>query len=162
MVADPDPRYGLGERQSQRRALGPVPYSPVMSEAEMSPALSRIAREISGQDPLELLSTRMTGSDFTTLMLEVFRRRSSVLKPIDVLHQYENDRFTKPAQLDALRLREMQLVALRAVASVFEPIETSPVAARHALRGCRNQPGPCCDHDAQHRSGSGSDELACA
>lgn len=105
-----------------------VPYSPLMSQAEMSPAIARIIRQIDGQDVVEALSTGLSGSDFTTLMLEVVRRRTEALKPIDVLHQYENDRFTKPAPLDALRLREMQLGALRAVAPLFEPVVTSPVA----------------------------------
>ena len=65
---------------------------------------------------VEALGAHLSGSDFTSLMLEIIRRRAAAVTPRDVLHRYQNDRFTRPSSLDPLKLCEMQLAALRAVA----------------------------------------------
>lgn len=98
-----------------------------MSEAEMSPAIERILRKVDGHGVLDALTTKISGSEFTTLMLEIVRRRSSELAPAEVLRQYQGDRFTPPSRLDSVRLHEMQLTAIRAVATDFDVIETSPL-----------------------------------
>jgi hypothetical protein len=99
-----------------------------MGDDEPHPAIARIIREHGAHDVVEALGAHLSGADFTSLMLEVIRRRAAAVRPTDVLSQYQNDRFTRPSSLDPLELHEMQLAALRVVAPTFVPIETSPLA----------------------------------
>lgn len=93
----------------------------------MSPAIKRILRKVDGHEILDALTSEISGSEFTTLMLEIVRRRTDALVPSSVLRQYQDDRFTRPSRLDSVRLHEMQLTAIRTVASDFDAIETSPL-----------------------------------
>jgi hypothetical protein len=60
-------------------------------------------------------------------MLDVVRRRAAALAPGDVLAQYERDRFVRPAAVGARRLLEVEMLALDALAPIFEPIVMSPL-----------------------------------
>jgi hypothetical protein len=91
------------------------------------PALSRILAESQGEDLLTTLSERLSGTDLTTLLLEVTRRRAAKLKPTDVLAQYQRDRFVSPATVDFQRLRAMERLAIGAVTPLFTPVITGPV-----------------------------------
>lgn len=98
-----------------------------MTDANLHPATARVAREHAGQGLLEALVGQMSGSDLTSLLLEVTQRRVAALRPADVLAQYERDRFVQPSGLDPKRLLELELLALEAVAPPFIPIATSPL-----------------------------------
>lgn len=73
-----------------------------MSEAEMSPAIERTVRKVDGHEILDALTTKIRGSEFATLMLEIVRRRAGVLASSNVLRQYQDDRFTRPSRLDSV------------------------------------------------------------
>src|ERR1700733_9993998 len=58
-------------------------------------ALDRVAREIGGMDVVDRLAA-LSGSDFTTVMLEIVRRRAAGETPATVLRRYQHDRFVRP------------------------------------------------------------------
>jgi hypothetical protein len=98
-----------------------------MEKGRLHPAVARVAGEHGGEAFLDALGSRMSGSDVTSLMLEVMQRRVSGLTPADVLDQYERDRFVRPATADARRLLDLERVAFDAVEPPFLPVANSPL-----------------------------------
>src|SRR5688572_5162721 len=92
------------------------------------PGLARILRLPGAARALDLLGDELTASDLTTLLLEVARRRVARVTPIDVLGQYERDRFVSPASTDERLALGLRLRVLDSIAPQFEVIATSPVA----------------------------------
>jgi hypothetical protein len=89
--------------------------------------LARAERATGVPGLAELLAERLTGSDLTSLLLDVARRRAARLEPRDVLAQYERDRFVRPAE-NAERLAEIEQLALSLLPEEFERLELSPLA----------------------------------
>ena len=99
-----------------------------MSEGDSGGPLSRVLRAAGGHGLLELLGDRLTGSDLTTLLLEVLRRRAGRLRAADVMRQYERDRFVAPGPVPFERLRDVEQTLLAALPREFEMITLSPLA----------------------------------
>jgi hypothetical protein len=98
-----------------------------MASSGAHPALSRILAKSEREDLMTALCERLSGTELTTLLLEVARRRAAKLKPSDVLAQYQRDRFVSPATVDFSRLRAMEWLAIDAVSPPFTPVITAPV-----------------------------------
>jgi len=62
---------------------------------DASGAVDRVARELGGMDVIERLAA-LSGSEFTSVMLEVVRRRAARETPASVLRRYTQDRFVRP------------------------------------------------------------------
>ena len=62
------------------------------SETPLSGALGRVLPAVGGIEVVERLAG-LSGSDFTTVMLEVARRRAAAQTPATVLRRYRTDRF---------------------------------------------------------------------
>ncbi|MFD0669966.1 hypothetical protein [Cohnella sp. GCM10027633] len=91
--------------------------------------LSRILRELGKEDWVGALAERLSGSDFNTLMLEIYKARTRRSTPAELLKQYEGNRFVHPAAVDPLRLKQLELDLLTiARAHRSEPIQLSPAA----------------------------------
>ena len=69
----------------------------------------------------------MTGSELSSALLEVMRRRAEARTPAEVLAQYQRDAFCRPAATDQRVSLEIDRHLL-AAADGFEAIELSPVA----------------------------------
>jgi hypothetical protein len=80
-----------------------------------------------GEQAFERLAAGMQGSELSSLLLEVMRRRAAARAPADVLAQYARDRFCGPAAVDQRTSVEID-GHLLAAADGFEAIELSPVA----------------------------------
>ena len=81
------------------------------SQAQPSPALRRVldrAAADEGATLLDLLASRLSGADLTTLLLEVFRRRALELSPAEVLRRYRSDRFVAPSPIPYAALRRAE------------------------------------------------------
>src|SRR5688572_3913869 len=79
---------------------------------------------------LTLLTETISGSELNSLLLEVFKKRSSEIKPPQLLNHYMNNRLVKPADLPVIALREMELDYLRLFEmNAFPAIELSPVTS---------------------------------
>jgi hypothetical protein len=80
-----------------------------------------------GDDAIDLLAEKLSGSELQTVLLEVMRRRAATREPSDVLAQFIRDTFTTPALVDQRALHEVD-GHLLAAAIRFEALELSPVA----------------------------------
>jgi hypothetical protein len=80
---------------------------------------------------------RMPGSDLTTVLLEVMRRRAAGIEPADVLRRYASDRFVQPNPLDAAAIRSAEHKLFDRLPASFERIVLSPLApfGAHAMAG---------------------------
>lgn len=83
------------------------------------------------QDELvELLCERKSGTELNTLLLEVFRRRNANRSPAELLRSYKENRFVKPAAVDPIALKQLELDLLRIAQSYdYTPIQMSPAAS---------------------------------
>lgn len=92
---------------------------------ERLPAIHKFEQE----KLVELLSNDMSGSELNTLLLEVFRRRSSGSTPGELLRHYKENRFVTPATVDPIALKKLELELLEiAQKNKFKPLQLSPVA----------------------------------
>jgi len=77
----------------------------------MEDALDRLLPRIGGSGVIDRLAA-LSGSDFTSVMLEVARRRAARENPASVLRRYERDRFVRPGQGPVRALRRVENVLL--------------------------------------------------
>ena len=112
-------------------------------------AVARVAGAVGGIDVLDQLAA-LSGSDFTSLMLEVARRRAANQTPAELMRRYRGDRFVRPAgttwrglqQAEALlasNLPEFELLTLAPLVplgthSALGPVSQDKVVT--AMRGC--------------------------
>jgi hypothetical protein len=118
------------------------------SASAASPAVARVAGEI-GSDVLDRLAA-LSGSDFTSLMLEVARRRAANQTPAEIMRRYRGVRFVRPADTPwrilqraeavlASNLKEFELLTLAPLVplgthSALGPVSQDKVVT--ATRGC--------------------------
>jgi hypothetical protein len=76
---------------------------------------------------LAALADRLPGSDLTTLLLEVFRRRAERLSPAQVMRSYRTDRFVAAAAADFAALRRAEDALLGALPADFDRLVLAPV-----------------------------------
>ena len=69
----------------------------------------------------------LSGSDLTTLMLEVMRDRAESATPASVLRQHERDRFVGPVPVPFDRMRATETTILEALPTGAETIELAPL-----------------------------------
>lgn len=95
----------------------------------MHPALEKILSKTNVPDLVELLAERISNGELTTLLLEVFRRRSEQMRPAQLLVSLHQNRFVHPALRAPIALRQAELkVFEHAREKGFSPVELSPVA----------------------------------
>jgi hypothetical protein len=115
----------------------------------VSSAVARVAEAVGGSDVLDRLAA-LSGSDFTSLMLEVARRRAANQTPAELMRRYRGSRFVRPAgtawrglqQAEALlasNLAEFELLTLAPLVplgshSALGPVSQDKVVT--AMRGC--------------------------
>lgn len=90
--------------------------------------LQRLCHETGVPDLPDLLCERLSPSDLSALLLEVYRRQAGDLTPAALLSAYRKNRFVKPSAVHVVSFREFELEWLRAgLAAGFEALELSPV-----------------------------------
>jgi hypothetical protein len=80
-----------------------------------------------GADAYAALAEGMLASEVWSLLLDLFERRAAQRDAVDLVRQWERDRFTSPAIVDQRTLNELDAHLLAAAAS-FEALELSPLA----------------------------------
>ena len=93
----------------------------------MSKIVERIEREAGVPGLVSILAERLGPTDLQSILLEVYRVRSSQRRPSAVLSDYEANRFVGPARVSPIRLLEWERVAFSALPPQFEPVALSPV-----------------------------------
>lgn len=88
--------------------------------------MTRVLRALGGEDALDRFA-RLSGSDLTTVLLALMRRRAGVLSGPDVLRQYKSDRFVAPSAVPFEVLRAAEDRLLRALPPSFDVVGLAPV-----------------------------------
>ncbi|MGH1365334.1 MAG: hypothetical protein ACRBF0_17360 [Calditrichia bacterium] len=89
----------------------------------------RIIDSIGGEAILDKITSQLSGTDFASFLLEVFRRRAEKIAASDLLQQFRDSRFVATADMNCIGYKEIELVWLRyAKRKGFEPVIFSPVA----------------------------------
>jgi hypothetical protein len=89
-------------------------------------AVDRVAREVGGTDVIDRLAA-LSGSDFTTVMLEVVRRRAGRETPATVLRRYQRDRFVRPGSGPWRATRRAEDVLLGCLPAETEVVPLAPL-----------------------------------
>lgn len=76
---------------------------------------------------LEVLSSRVSGADLTSFLLEVMRRRAEQLSPADVMRRARTDPLVEPGVVDARALHRVIAAVIDAIPRAFDVVELSPV-----------------------------------
>jgi hypothetical protein len=97
-----------------------------MSSGDAGDALDRVAREIGGMELVDRLAA-LSGSDFTTVMLEVARRRAARETPATVLRRYQHDRFVRPGGTPWRSARRAEDVLLGCLPPDIEVVPLAPL-----------------------------------
>ncbi|HET9973786.1 MAG TPA: hypothetical protein VFQ68_36525 [Streptosporangiaceae bacterium] len=92
----------------------------------MKDVLDRVLPRIGGNGVIDQLAA-LSGSDFTSVMLEVARRRAARQTPASVLRRYEQDRFVRPGQVPAMALRRVEDVLLGGLPGDVEVVSLAPL-----------------------------------
>jgi len=95
-------------------------------ETDLSPAAARVLATLGGRTVLDRLA-ELSGSDFTSLMLEVARRRAARETPATVARRYRTDRFVRPAGSSFRQLRRAEDLLTGNLPGDYELLTLSPV-----------------------------------
>src|ERR1700744_6741893 len=88
--------------------------------------LDRVLHTIGGMDTVQRLAA-LSGSDFTSVMLEVARVRAAQQTAASVRRRYEHDRFTAPGQTPWRALRRAEEALLACLPADVEMLTLAPV-----------------------------------
>jgi hypothetical protein len=96
------------------------------ASASMEGAVARVAGAVGGSEVLDRL-VALSGSDFTSLMLEVARRRVAHQTPAELMRRYSSDRFVRPADLPWRGLQQAEDVMAGNLPPEFELLTLAPL-----------------------------------
>ena len=101
-------------------------------EGAVHPALRRVLREAGDPALVDRLAA-LPGSDLTTVLLEVQRRRAGQITPAEVMRNYGRDRFAAPATVGFGSQRRAEDAMLAALPAGFEVLTLAPVLPLGAI-----------------------------
>ena len=91
-------------------------------------ALQRIFTQLEGNDLKETLSGHISLSDLNTLLLQLYGNITSNYTYAQVMEKYSLNRFVKPADIDPIALKQLELELFKiAVSLSYQPVLLSPV-----------------------------------
>lgn len=94
----------------------------------MDTLLQKIQRKLGMTDLISRLVNNLSGSEFNTFMMEVFRQRSEQVQASHLLRSFRENRFVWPSTLDPITVKELELHCLKCAHEAgFKPITLSPV-----------------------------------
>ena len=101
-----------------------------------SAALKRLLPKVGGGEVVDRLAS-LSGSDFTTVMLEVARRRAARETPASLLRRYRNDRFVRPGGTSWQALRRAEDILMSCLPAGVETLTLAPLVplGTHSMLG---------------------------
>ncbi len=92
--------------------------------------ISKLITEKTGYpDLLNELNEKLSGSEFNSLLLELFRKRAKKITPTELLKHFGKNRFAAPSSVDTIEFKELEIRCLKLAANKnFTPITLSPLA----------------------------------
>ena len=94
----------------------------------MDKKLKKILDKIDGGDLVCSMAHGLSGSEFQTLMLNVFDERAKQQTPANVLANYMQNRFTKPSPVSQEKFRRLEDAFYEIAGGEFQSVELSPAA----------------------------------
>jgi len=89
--------------------------------------IERIIEKLGMPGLIDALSAQLSGADFTSLLLEVMRRRAAAVRPADLMQRYTANRFVAPATVSYRALRHVEDAILAACPTHYETIALAPL-----------------------------------
>jgi hypothetical protein len=89
--------------------------------------MSNIIKRLDAATMVEVLSSKFSGSDLQSILIEVQRRRVASLSPSDVLRSYESNRFVSPSSLDPSVFAEFDRLVWSQLGGTYEGMTLSPL-----------------------------------
>ena len=98
--------------------------------------LGRVLPQIGGAETVARLSA-LSGSDFTSVMLEIARRRAARETPASILRRYKQDRFARPGRTPWRSLRRAEDALLTRLPAEVELVTLAPLVplGTHSVLG---------------------------
>jgi len=93
----------------------------------MNRIVERIEREAGISGLASILADRLSPTDLQSLLLEVYRIRSSRIHPATVRSDFEANRFVRPAAVSPISLLQWEQIAFSHLPHEFTPMTLSPV-----------------------------------
>ena len=94
----------------------------------MAEFIDKILAKVDKENLLESLGSRLPGSEFNSLLLEVFKNRAATITPAGLLHAFENNRFVSVSDVDVIAAKELELQWLKeSLRDGFKPVTLSPL-----------------------------------
>jgi hypothetical protein len=93
----------------------------------MSKIVERIERQAGIPGLASILAERLSPTDLQSLLLEVYRMRSSRVQPSTVLSDFESNRFVRPSAVSPTSLLKWEQIAFSHLPQEFQPMALSPV-----------------------------------
>jgi hypothetical protein len=90
--------------------------------------LRRIVQATGAQGLLDALVSKISIIDLQSLLLHVYKMRTSSLSAADVLKQYRNNRFVKISNVSPPEILQFDSMAFSMLPEGFQPVELSPVS----------------------------------
>ena len=93
----------------------------------MNKIIERIEREVGVPGLVSILAKDLSPTDLQSLLLEVYRIRSSRLQPSAILSDYESNRFIQRSAVSPKSLLKWEQIAFAHLPQEFQPVALSPV-----------------------------------
>ena len=93
----------------------------------MDRIIERIEHEVGIPGLASLLAEQLSPTDLQSLLLEVYRIRSSRMQPSLVLSDFESNRFVQPSAVTPTSLLRWEQIAFSHLPREFQPLALSPV-----------------------------------
>ena len=93
----------------------------------MKKIIQRIEREVGISGLASILAEKLSPTDLQSLLLEVYRIRSTRLQPSMVLADFESNRFVRPSSVSPMSLLRWEQIAFSHLPQEFKPLALSPV-----------------------------------
>ena len=93
----------------------------------MNEIVERIEREAGVPGLVSILAERLAPTDLQSILLAVYRLRSSQLQPSAVVSSYKTNRFVRPSAASPTQLLRWEQVAFSNLPPAFEALALSPV-----------------------------------
>lgn len=93
----------------------------------MEKIIERIERKAGIPGLVSMLAENLSPTDLQSILLEVYRIRSSHLQPSTVLSDYASNRFVHPSTVSPTALSKWEAIAFSQLPQEFQPIALSPV-----------------------------------
>ncbi|MEQ9442034.1 MAG: hypothetical protein RIG62_23545 [Cyclobacteriaceae bacterium] len=95
----------------------------------MNKIIEKIQQKLGHPSLLSDLNKKLSGTEFNSVLLELFRRRAASVSPSQLMQQFTTNRFVAPSSVEPLAMKALELECLQfAQERQFEPLILSPLA----------------------------------